>query len=488
MINSIGSPDYSYNANGIGSKLGSIIGHKPETAEFSYNAQDDVVMSDGTAKVDDVKVGLTGKLSTPRTKMKDKIKPNEDGKYVYDRKTQPKEFAAAHTFATVNNTLKMFEEAYGEKVPWAFKNDQMKINADKGEMLNAYYSRFHKSVNFFHAMDPVTNQMVYSGTSGEVVSHEVGHAMLDGLHPEYLACWSPDPRGFHEHFADMTGFMMATQDDATCELVAKETGGDLKKPNSLALTGESLGVTIGHATGSPRNCIRDANNEFLWQDPSTLPQMAPDDQLCTEMHSWSRVYTGAMYDAFAGMVSRNMGEGQSCEDAIKSCGKEFINLYAATLKEAPKGDFTYHQMANCMLKVDREQFGGRNREFLLKGFIAHNIIPDDLSIMEAEPDTGAKNVRTMTVTLGDDCGMFSGAKVDTLVDADKMFMSEADSPEAKSTQAHVKKLIEAGRILYTEPNQVVSSKDLFDKNGVPYDGVVRWVDGSMTIERNTIIN
>ncbi|MBQ7501754.1 hypothetical protein IJT93_03425 [bacterium] len=483
MINSIGAPNLVYNT----ASAAPIAAPETKTTEFSYNAQDQLVMSPRTAQVDDVTIDKRGGMSTPRTKMTDSLAPNEDGKFVYDQKTQPKQFATAHTFATVNNTLKMFETAYGSKIPWAFRRDQMGVNPDKGDMMNAYYSRGDGSVNFFHAMDNVTNELIYSGTSGEVVSHEVGHAMLDGLHPEYLQGWSPDPRGFHEHFADMTGFMMATQDEDTCNLVAQETGGDMHKPNSLALTGEELGVAIGHNSGSPRNCIRDANNKFKWVDPKTLPDRAPSDQLCTEMHSWSRVYTGAMYDAFSDMVNRNMGEGQTCAEAIKSCGQEFIELYAATLKESPRGDFSYKQMANCMLKVDREQFGGRNQEFLLKGFQGRDIIPQGLTMME-DTDYGAKNVRPMTVTLGDDCGMFSGAKIETLVDADKMFASEADSQEAKDAQAHVKKLIQAGRILYTEPNQAVTTKDLFDKDGVPYDGVVRWVDGNMTIERNTIIN
>jgi len=93
----------------------------------------------------------------------------------------------------------------------------------------------------------------------------------------------------------------------------------------------------------------------------------------------------------------------------------------------------------------------------------------------------------MTVSLDGDFGMFSGAKVDTLVDADKMYASDSTRPEATDLKHDMKRLIDAGRILYTEPNQTLQTKDLFDKDGVPYAGVVRWIDGNMVIEKNTII-
>jgi len=35
----------------------------------------------------------------------------------------------------------------------------------------------------------------------------------------------------------------------------------------------------------------------------------------------------------------------------------------------------------------------------------------------------------------------------------------------------------------TEPNQVVTPRDLFKPDGEPYIGVVRWQDGKMKLER-----
>lgn len=483
MINSVSSPNFNFSVQSTAAPAAAPQG---ETIEFSYNSQDRLVKSADTVDVSGVR-REGASLSTERVKLDASLKPNAEGEYVFDQETQPKSFTAAHSFASVVNTLKMFEEAYGQKVPWATRSEQLTVVPDGGEMLNACYSRDEGSVNFFHSLDPVTNEMIYSGQSGEAVSHEVGHAMLDGLRPDYLMAWSPDPGGFHEHFADMTGFLMATQDDATCEIVAKETGGDLTKDNSLSYTAEELGVAIGNSSGTDRKFIRNANNDFKWQDPSTLPHHAPPDQLGTEMHSWSQVYTGAMYDAFTKMVKRGMEEeGMTAAQAIKDCGAQFIELYAHTMKEAPRGDFSYKQMANCMLRADREYMGGKNQIFLREGFIGRNILPGGMSVQSH--DYGAQVVRPMTVSLDGDFGMFSGAKVQTYVDAEKMYVNDSQSGEAKELRQNMKRLIDAGRILYTEPNQKIETKDLFDNKGVPYAGVVRWVDGNMVIERNTIIN
>lgn len=484
MINSVGlnsSIVTNHSIQSVASTSASPAGE----VEFSYNPQDQVVMAPTTTRVKGVKVGNNGPVTERVTLAKTKLEANGDS-YVFDQKE--KGFTGAHAFATVANTLQMFENAYGSKVPWAFRQDQMKVVPDGGEMLNAYYSRGDGSVNFFHAMDTSTNQMVYSGQSGEVVSHEVGHAMLDGLRPGYLQAWSPDPGGFHESFADLTGMFMATQDDGVCELAAKQTGGDMHKPNCLAATGEELGTTINNSSGKNStggSYIRNAINNFKWEDPSGLPERGGPDQLGTEMHSFSRLFTGAVYDVFSDIVARNVEGGMGTAAAIKEAGAECIELYGNLMKEAPKGNFTYEQMANCMLKTDAKYMDGKNQDILRTRFTERQILHGGASMTE-DVDYGATETRMMSVTLdGDGFGMFSGARVETPVDAGKMTVLDNDSSKLKSD---MQRLIKAGRILYTEPNQHLETKDLFDKDGMPYMGVVRWIDGEMVIERNQIIN
>lgn len=84
--------------------------------------------------------------------------------------------------------------------------------------------------------------------------------------------------------------------------------------------------------------------------------------------------------------------------------------------------------------------------------------------------------------MGDRFGQFAGARVETLLSGQQASLTD-DSQESDRLSNQMARLITAGEIKMTEPNQVVTSKDLFKADGHPYKGVVRWLDGQMTIER-----
>ncbi len=456
--------------------------------EFSYNPQDQVVMAPTTIKVKGVESGpSTERASLSGTKLEPK-----DGKYVFE--PADKSYVAAATLATVAKTVEVMEKAYGSKIPWAFRSEKIRVYPDAGKDFNAYYSRQAGSLNFFHDTDPKSGQVVFSGKSGEVVSHEVGHAMLDGIRPDYLGTWGTDPGGFHESFGDIMGMLMALQDDKSVDIIARQTGGDLSKQNSLAHTGEELGAAINNSVGknvTGGNYVRNAINNFTWQDPSTLPERGGPDQLGSEVHSWSRLWTGAFYDVLKGMVNQNMAAGMTPAQALKAAGDENLQMYGYLLKEAPRGEFTYQQMANTLLKVDAKYMGGKNQELLRQVYTDRKIL--NPSLFASEPvasvshDSNGREVRNVGITLtGDDFGMFSGARVETQVDGSFPLVKDADSQNR--LKANMKRLIAQGRILYTEPHQRLSTSDYFDCEGVPYTGVVRWVDGQMTIERVPIVS
>lgn len=485
MISSINTPSFQpIQAESTG--VSAAATHKE--VEFSYNPQDGFVMSPTTTTLKDVTIDKHGP-NTSRVDLKGaNLAPNKDGNFVFDPKDQ-KKFTAASTLATVQKTLDTFQDAYGAKINWAFGNEQIDLFPDAGEDLNAYYSRDDQSVNFFHGNVHGTNYM--SGASGEIVSHEVGHAMLDGIRPDYLTTWKADTNGFHEAFADTTAMLMATLDDGVCARVAEETGGDMTKPNCLALVGEELGHAINEQYGqnvTGGDFIRTFQNDFKWQAPNTVPKNPKGiDPLTTEMHSWSRIWTGAQYDLLSDMVANKMEGGMDQASALKESGQELLSLYGSMLKMAPKRDCSYRQMAQCMLKADAQQ-GGKNHDMIVARFTERNILFEgDDSPMAMAAAVPANPVPTkVTVTLGDDCGMFAGAEVSSVVERDPDVMYATSAGDELSQD--IKTLIDQGSILYTEPGQKVTTKDLFDKNGNPYIGVVTWTDGKMVIERNHMIS
>lgn len=406
-----------------------------------------------------------------------------DGKFVYEHNDN--RFLAANTLAGVAKAINTFEEAYGAPVKWAFSSPQLSIIHDGGEMLNAYYQRNSGSLNFFHHTDKVTGDLVRSGASGEVVAHEAGHAILDGLRPGYLGSWSPDPGGFHESFGDVLAMLIALKDDTVLARVVEQTGGDLSKQNVAAHLGEELGVAINHESGGNAtggDWTRNAINTFTWVDPKTLPANAPHDKLSRGPHSFSRLWTGAVYDVLKGITNDNLAAGQAPKEAISGAADELLKLYGKLMKLAPNGNFAYKDMALALVKASEDVSEGRHTERIRQVFSDRKILPSS-GLDEYVVPTG--ELKTVETTLtGAGFGQFEGARVSTVVDAGASF---ADDNTEEQLRNDMQQLVADGRIKYAMPGQQLTDRDLINAQGEPYVGVVRWDGQGMLIERAPVL-
>lgn len=452
-------------------------------AEFSYNPQDAFVMPASSTVVRDVRV-RQGRVQTGNVKLEVSLPPEND-RYVFA--TGDGRWTAANAFASVANTAATFESYLGQPIRWAFGGSQLGVTPNAGQDLNAYYSRQDGGLFFFQGSDPVTRRPVFSGNSGEITGHETGHAILDALRPGYLQTWSPDPGGFHESFGDVLALFTGLRDDAVVSRVLEQTGGDLRKPNAAAALGEEMGRAINHAVGknvTGGDWTRNAINQFKWQDPKSLPQQGGPDQLTPEAHNWSRLWTGAMYDVLRGIVAENLAAGQMPAEALKNAAGEGLQMYADLLRTtAPEGDFTYRDMANALIRSQNQNQGGKHADLLRKVMRERQILPATQPFVQGQlqsPPTGSSK---LTIQLqGPEFGKFSGATVSTLLSGQNQALFQ-DTEERSRLEADLARLIQAGQIKWTEPNQSPSPKDLFNEKGQPYLGVVRWTEGQPTIER-----
>lgn len=458
--------------------------------EVMFNPQDRVVMPDESLALQDVKPGLR----SDKVAVEGRVQP-EDGKYVFPPSDDRSH--AALSFAAVKRTVDVFERVLGQPIQWSFGSSPLTIKPDEGEMLNAFYSREDGSLNFFHAGDPVTGQTVFSADSGEVVSHECGHAILDSLRPEYLGAWSPDPAAFHESFGDCVAMLVSLQDDKAVEKCLAETGGDLSQKNCISNNGENMGIVINHTAGhnvTGGDYGRTAVNDFTWQDPETLPHKGDATHLGSEAHSFSRLWTGAFYDIIKAMYDENVKAGMAGKDALRAAGDEGLKLYANLFKTAPEGDFTYRDMAMACVAADRKFDGGKHADLMEAAFKARKILPSEdapvrlaavapkLSFVSLPAEGGEKVHRVRVTLTGDGFGQFTGAVVENPVDKDGSLTKDAES--VARVQSNLKRLIDAGRIRYNDPGYKMQfPRDYFDPQGRPYLGAVRWEDGHMKIER-----
>lgn len=129
------------------------------------------------------------------------VSPNAFGDFIQTPGTDA--FDAAHTFAVVRQTLTMCERVRGTPVPWQWNStsntDPLSVfpHGLPGTM-NAFYSRDQKALkfgDFIKPGDPPTSPKIFTCRSLDIVSHETGHAILDGLKPRWLAADNPPQTG-----------------------------------------------------------------------------------------------------------------------------------------------------------------------------------------------------------------------------------------------------------------------------------------------------
>ena len=104
---------------------------EPREVEFSYQPQDAVVMEPVSVKIPVVNKGIL-RPETPNVKFGRSIKkpippiirPNRDGNYVFDSKTQTKKFIAVDTMATVQHTFDEMKSIFGEGMTFAHDREE----------------------------------------------------------------------------------------------------------------------------------------------------------------------------------------------------------------------------------------------------------------------------------------------------------------------------------------------------------------------------
>ena len=429
---------------------------------------------------------LNPNVSTDKVSLGGKLEPNQEGHFVYPESDD--RFTSAAAFSSVANAVAATEASWGESIQWASRRDKLVVVPDSGKDLNAFYARAQGGLFFFHDIDRLTGETVHSGRSGEVATHEAFHAILDAKRPEYLSSWDTDPGAFHEAMGDIGALALSLQNERVLELVAQQTGGDLRKQNSAAALGEELGLALNHraghnATGGP--WTRNAINNFTWVDPDTLPGQAPPDQLSSEVHSLSRLWTGAMYEILTGIVQVNLAQGQDAKTALRGGGEELLKMQGRLLQEgmAPQASFRFQEMARALIRSEDELNGGQYSALIAEVMDRRRILPQGVRLL-AQDLSGAHPVK---VTLeGAQFGPFEGMEVSHKVSGEARGLLE-DEGEKVQLSKNLARLIANGDILMTLPHQDPSSLRLVKDDGEPYRGVVRWKEGKAMIEPTYVI-
>jgi len=202
-------------------------------------------------------------------------------------------FHQVNAWATVQRVLEFYEDAQalGRAVPWGFDGNRLIVVPHAGYGENAFYDRGSKSLQFYYFGD--TDRPGYTCLSHDIIAHETGHAVLDGIRPLYNHASSVQTSAFHEFIGDLTAILLALFNNDIRHRLAETTGGDLRAAGPLAGLASQFGQVV-----AGRPYLRSAINELTMGEVGS--SLSP--------HTVSQVLTGAMFDILISIAAKHMAK------------------------------------------------------------------------------------------------------------------------------------------------------------------------------------
>lgn len=264
-------------------------------------------------------------------------------------------FHQVNVWAIVERTLSMIEDKYvlARAVPWASERGRLILLPHAGYQENAFYDRGTGALHFFYFEGP-DGSPVYTCLSHDVIAHELGHAVLDGLKPYYNEVCSPETAGFHEYFGDAVAMMTSLGNREIARIVTKGGPDRLSPRNVVSAIASEFGAAIRGLPGE--DYLRGAWNKRRMRDLRGT----------YEEHDWSEILTGVYYDLLQYLYPRNRSTIEKEEGAARTVGKrEYYAMRALSraatltagvlfrgLDYCPPVDLRYAEYARAVLRAD----------------------------------------------------------------------------------------------------------------------------------------
>ncbi len=259
---------------------------------------------------------------------------------------------ALNCYITIGNCINYIQK--NSKIPirkWA-ATPSLQVVPQAGNDLNAYYDR--SSLKFFYYKSRGT--IMFTADSSDVVSHELGHAILDAIRPDFWSVQSLEVWSFHEAFSDIVALVSIMQYDSIIKKSLVETNNDLSKSNSITKLAEEFGILIykmvKNKNGYMPDCLRNpAIERFKYVDPNTLPVETANNKLAAECHSFGRVFSAAWYDIFVKVYEKELLKVKDPVQAVKNSRDICFSFLLQAIPESALVVSYYSSIAKSMINV-----------------------------------------------------------------------------------------------------------------------------------------
>jgi hypothetical protein len=332
------------------------------------------------------------------------------------------QFHQQMVYAVASLTIANFERALGRRALWRHGpgetawddsryTQRLRVYPHALREANAYYSpnKVAMLFGYFGASadnpgDHMPNGRVFTCLSHDIVAHETTHALLDGMHRQFMSASNPDVLAFHEAFADIVAlFQHFTFPEILRHQIAL-TRGELREQRSLL---GALASQFGQATGK-RGALRDAIGKI--QDGKWVPHTPrPDEfQETTEPHSRGAFLVAAVFDAFISIYERRVADllrlatggtgvlrpGAIHPDLVNRLAAEaeksaqhVLTMCIRALDYCPPTDITFGEYLRALITADYDLVPNDDLNYrvaFVEAFRRRGIYPRDLRTLSIE--------------------------------------------------------------------------------------------------------
>ncbi len=197
------------------------------------------------------------------------------------------------------------------------------------------------------------------GMSVDVVTHELGHAILNAVVPDLRHSSHLEHAAFHEAFADTLALLVALDDpDVAAQVVAAGLG----QPNAAERLLESMATALAQRRGLGAGALqRRALNQRQWSVTGPFGSaMEPEYEL-------SEAFTGSVYDSVGALFAARGGTNAA---DLAAAARTIGRLLASAIDTAPIDLGLFHSMGNTMLAATAN---ADERQALEQGFARHGL-------------------------------------------------------------------------------------------------------------------
>ena len=286
-----------------------------------------------------------------------------DGNRLDRSNAEPLQFHQTNVWAVLQRALEFFEGGWGlgRPIPFGFDGNRLIVVPHAGYGRNAFYDRNSKSLQFYYFDHE--GKRVFTCLSTDIINHEFGHAVLDGIRPHFFGSALIQTGAFHEFVADLAAILIILRDNGFRNAVAEATGADLTQATHLERIAEEFGQAVGD-----KPYLRTANNELKM--PDVAAEVGP--------HKVSEVLTGAMFEILVDLANHYIDDrDRSVRQALWDAVSRMQRMAIQPLDLLPPVDVTFRDYALAVLRAEllsnpTDPYGHRKR--MLEVFVKREIL------------------------------------------------------------------------------------------------------------------